>query len=128
MKESEALEQVARLFSAYPSSKADASNARAYGEQLVILMYPLALRDSVDCLIRTERWLPSIAAILDEYSRHRGKYVPRALLPPDLSEEDQTRNIRRVRALSTHLASSDHGDTFEACQDSECTWARGAKR
>jgi len=124
MKESDALAQVARLFTAFPASKADVGNAKAYAEQLVRLRHPEALAEAVDSLIRSERWLPPISAILDEYNRYKYRHEPPAIeVHSEVTEDERRDNLKRIHALRAHLAAEgQHGHTvgIEGCPNPEC--------
>lgn len=98
MKRSEAAAEIQRLFAAFPREVQDATLA-VYIEALAKLRSPGALREAVTALIETERWLPTIAAVREEYQRHVDKHMPRALPEPDLTPEQKRENARRAREL-----------------------------
>jgi hypothetical protein len=68
MKKSEAMMIVARLMAAFPTPLIDHMTYEVYVEYLRDLDYDRCL-DTVNGLIRTQTWRPSIALILEAYER-----------------------------------------------------------
>lgn len=127
MIQSECQVQVGRLIAAFPSSKATDATAREYVGSLAKLRYSEALRDSVDALIATERWLPTIAQVREEYDRHRDKYLPLALPEPDVTPEQQQKNLAWTRSMTAHLSAKGregHTLTFDDCEHPGCVAVR----
>lgn len=127
MNQSACMTQVGRLFAAFPSSKASESTATVYVETLVALQYEEALRDAVDELVASERWLPTISLVRETYTRHRDKYLPPALAPVEMSDSERALQAKRWAAMTAHAASrgsSGHGDAFDECEHADCKAVR----
>lgn len=128
MKAHEALREVLRLFAAFPSKLITDATAKAYAEQLVDRRSPEALHDAVNSLIRSERWLPPVSLVLEEYSRHVSQYAPREIEErSELTLQEKQENARRSKALMLHLRQGEgHSVAISECEHPDCRWANSS--
>jgi hypothetical protein len=129
VKAGEAVLEVSRLMAAFPTRSVGAATAEAYTEHLMKLKYPQALHDAVTGLIRTEVYLPTIALVVEEYQRHRHKYLPPAIEEAPITEEERAAAAKKLLALTVHIehrGEDGHGDEFDKCEHDDCAKARTA--
>lgn len=112
MTQAEARALTAKLFAAYPNKTTDLT-AAVYVEKLEPLNYPVAVR-AVDELICSEKWMPTVASVLEVYWRieeaaRERRAVARGLAEPPLTEEQKQENARQARALLERLGGSGIG-------------------
>lgn len=129
MTEAQAQMLVAKLFGAFSrdaSFLGEASNA-VYVEKIAVLDRFEAARDAIDDLIESELRLPPIAMILENYRRFWDRYSPPALEEGSFSDADRDANVRRMRAMSSHLAArgaDGHAAELAECPHPDCVELR----
>lgn len=103
MTESDCATLVGKLFAAFPQAKGTDATLVVYIEALKPLPRVGALRDAIDSLIRTERFIPSIAALREEYRRFADRHAPPGLPEPEISDEQRRENLRKIRELAEQV-------------------------
>ncbi len=98
MEQDEAAMLTAKLLAAWPGQRENLT-AAVYIEQLQPFRHDLAL-EAINELIRNERWLPTVAAVLDQYHltgdriRERARLNTTAIDLPDIPEAERQTNLQ----------------------------------